>query len=107
MNDVRYFSNNRGISIIRNEFTYGGTEGLYEIAVVAWWTDKKGNKDHAVDYSTEITDDVIGHLTMEDVEKIAERIKKLSPRDNKKPHPLELRNFIDHMFDDEENNDGH
>jgi len=102
MNDVRYFDNNRGISIISSEFSYGGTKGLYEIAVVAWWEDKKGNKDHAVDYSTEITDDVIGHLTMEDVEKIAERIKKLSPRTNEKPNPLELRNFIDYILEDKE-----
>jgi hypothetical protein len=102
MNDVRYFDNNRGISIISSEFSYGGAEGLYEIAVVAWWEDKKGNKDHAIDYSTEITDDVIGHLTMEDVEKIAERIKKLSPRDNEKPNPLELRNFIDYILNDKE-----
>ena len=102
MQDKRYFKNHRGISIISTEFSYGGREGLYEVAVIAWWEDKEGNKNWAIDYSTKITDDVIGHLTMEDVEKIVKRIKKLPARDNKKPHPLELRSFIDHILDDKE-----
>ena len=102
MNDVRYFSNYRGISIISNEFSYGGNEGLYEIAVIAWWTDEEGNKDHKIDYSTKITDDVIGHLTMEDVENIAKRVKKLPPRANEKPNALELRSFIDFLTEEEQ-----
>ena len=100
MQNKRYFKNHRGISIISTEFSYGGNKGLYEIAVLAWWEDKKGNKNHAIDYSTEITDDVIGHLTIKDVEKIAKRIEKLSTRDNEKPNPLELKSFIDYMLNE-------
>ena len=100
MQDKRYFNNHRGVSIISTEFSYGGNEGLYELAVIAWWEDKEGNKNWAIDYSTEITDDVIGHLTMEDVEKIAKRVEKLSSRDNEKPDLLELKSFIDFTLDE-------
>tara|TARA_R100000734_G_C3319146_1_gene114408 strand:- start:7907 stop:8227 length:321 start_codon:yes stop_codon:yes gene_type:complete len=100
MQDKRYFSNHRGVSIISTEFSYGGREGLYEVAVIAWWEDKKGNKNWAIDYSTEITNDVIGNLTMEDVEKISKRVEKLSSRDNEEPDLLELKSFWDFEIDE-------
>lgn len=48
------FPNGHGVSIIRNQFSYGGGAGLFEVAVL----DSNG----ALDYSTPVTGDVIGHL---------------------------------------------
>lgn len=53
------FTNGHGISIAQNEMTYGNESGLFEIAVL----DENGD----LDYSTPITNDVIGWLTWEDV----------------------------------------
>jgi hypothetical protein len=63
------FQNDKGISIIRHEGSYGGYDGLFEIGV----TDENG---HLI-YDTEITDDVIGHLELEEVLEIINKIKKL------------------------------
>lgn len=48
------FPNGYSASIIKNKHSYGGRQGLWELAVV----DKDGN----VLYDTPITDDVIGYL---------------------------------------------
>ena len=56
---VYKFPNGYGASVIRHKGSYGFTEGLWELAVL----------DDAGDlcYYTPITDDVIGHLTDEEV----------------------------------------
>lgn len=55
--------------------TYGGEEGLWELAVI------KFNGDDPLDfdlvYNTHITDDVLGRLTEEDVTKVLKQIKEL------------------------------
>lgn len=68
-----FFENGYGASIIRNIFSYGGDQGLYELALL------KGEsiKDFEICYTTEITDDVIGHLTTEKVSDLLEQIQKL------------------------------
>lgn len=53
------FPNGRGASVVRSNFTYGGDIGLWEMAVL--------NKDGEIDYSTPITDNVIGHCTPEQI----------------------------------------
>jgi hypothetical protein len=63
------FQNGYGASIVKGEHTYGGRDGLYEIAVFG--------KDGQISYSTPITDDVLGYLTEEDVEKTLTDIKNL------------------------------
>ncbi len=62
------FPNGYGASVIRNEFSYGGGEGLYELAVTF-----KG----MLCYSTHITNDVIGHLTPEEINPLLEAIEAL------------------------------
>jgi hypothetical protein len=52
---VYKFDNGYGVSIVRNEISYGGKEGLFELAVL----DENGE----ITYDTEITDDVVGYLT--------------------------------------------
>jgi phosphoglucomutase len=63
------FQNGYGASIVQGPYTYGGTKGQYELAVFG--------KDGQISYSTPITDDVLGYLTEEDVEKILTDIKNL------------------------------
>jgi hypothetical protein len=61
------FSNGYGASVIRNSASYGNEEGLWEMAVLG--TAGK------IDYTTSITDDVLGYLTEDDVQNILEQIK--------------------------------
>jgi hypothetical protein len=63
------FPNGYGASIVQGEHTYGGKDGLYEIAVFG--------KDGHITYSTPITDDVLGYLSEEEVEKTLIDIKNL------------------------------
>ena len=52
---------------IRNSASYGNEDGLWELAVL--------DTDGKIDYTTSITDDVLGYLTTDDVEDILEQIK--------------------------------
>ena len=63
------FPNGYGASIVQGEHTYGGKDGLYELAVFG--------KDGNISYDTPITNDVLGYLSEEDVEKILSDIKNL------------------------------
>ena len=63
------FENGYGVSVVQTPTTYGGADGLYELAVVG--------KDGQVTYDTPITGDTIGYLTQEDVTKLMEQIQKL------------------------------
>lgn len=63
------FENGRGASVVRNPFSYGGEKGLYELAVL----DENGN----LDYTTPITNDVIGWLTWEEVIELLRKIKEI------------------------------
>jgi hypothetical protein len=53
------FENGFGASVVCHSFSYGGDAGLYELAVL--------DTDGEITYETDITDDVIGHLTPEQV----------------------------------------
>jgi hypothetical protein len=63
------FDNGYGASVVKHEFSYGGKDGLYELAVL----DTNGD----LTYETPITDDVIGYLREEDVTDVMEKIQKL------------------------------
>lgn len=63
------FDNGYGASVVRTPFTYGGRDGLYELAVL----DKDGN----ITYETEITNDVIGYLEEDMVSEFLIRIQQL------------------------------
>ena len=49
---VHEFPNGYGASVIRHDFSYGGKDGLWEMAVL---------KEGDLCYNTHITNDVIGH----------------------------------------------
>ena len=63
------FDNGFGASVVKGPYTYGGDEGLYELAVL----DKTGD----LTYDTPITNDVLGHLTEEGVTNILSQIQNL------------------------------
>ena len=63
------FDNGFGASVVKGPHTYGGDQGLYELAV----TDS--NDD--LTYSTSVTSDVEGYLTEEDVTKLLTQIQNL------------------------------
>lgn len=67
------FPNNYGASVVKHDFSYGGRNGLWELAVLDYSIDKEGE----ISYHTPITQDVIGHLTWKNVEGILQEIKQL------------------------------
>lgn len=64
-----WFPNNYGASIIRNYISYGHENELFEIAVL--------NADGSLDYTTTVTSDVIGNLTVDGVHSILFQIAEL------------------------------
>jgi len=63
------FENGYGASVVKGEYTYGGKDGLYELAVL----DSNGN----LTYDTPVTSDVEGYLTEDEVTKLLEQIQLL------------------------------
>ena len=62
------FDNGYGASVIRHRGSYGYSSGLWEIAVL---------KDGELCYTSDITDDVIGHLTWDKVQSYLKEIRNL------------------------------
>jgi hypothetical protein len=63
------FDNGFGVSVIKGEYSYGGKDGLYELAVM---------KNGYLTYDTPITDDVLGDLTPDDVTEAMAKVQQLS-----------------------------
>jgi hypothetical protein len=66
---VYQFPNGYGASVIKHKGSYGYSEGLWELAVL---------HEGELCYNTEITNDVIGYLTDEDLDVILVSIKELN-----------------------------
>ena len=63
------FSNGWGASVVGNRFTYSGSNGLFELAVL---------KNGEIHYDNKIAQgDVLGHLSKEEVKELLEEIKSL------------------------------
>lgn len=62
------FDNGYGVSVICGFGAYGSTDAPYELAVL---------KDGSLCYDTEITNDVIGYLTPDDVTKYMKQVQEL------------------------------
>jgi len=62
------FPNGYGASVIKHKGSYGGAQGLWELAVL---------KGEELCYNTPITDDVLGHLTTGEVNAILDKISDL------------------------------
>jgi hypothetical protein len=63
------FDNGYGASIVQGPYSYGGKDGLYELAVIG--------KDDEINYDTPVTSDIEGYLTPDDVTKLMEQIQSL------------------------------
>ena len=66
------FDNNYGVSVTRNSYSYGGRDGLYELAVVHM---SPGMSESELDYDNPVANgDVRGYLTPEDVTQLMEEV---------------------------------
>lgn len=67
-----HFKNGYGASVIRGPHSYGGPDGLFELAVL------KRNRQYSrywdITYDTPLTNDVLGNLEYDDVVKALEEI---------------------------------
>jgi hypothetical protein len=68
------FPNGYGASLIQNTYSYGGNRGLFEIAVLRFDGDA-----YELCYTTDITHDVLGYLTEEEVIFNLYKILELEP----------------------------
>lgn len=66
---IYQFHNGYGASVVQHRFSYGYARGLWEVAVLDRW-DK-------LCYDTPITNDVLGYLSEEKVEKVLQEISNL------------------------------
>jgi len=67
------FDNNYGISLVSNGFSYGNSSDEFEIAVIKF----DGDNNFKICYSTDITDDVLGYQTKDDVIEVIEKVINL------------------------------
>lgn len=67
--------NGYGASVIRFAYSYGGDKGLWELAVLR----RDSNGQHELDYTTPITNDVVGYLSWEQVNALLDQIAALPP----------------------------
>ena len=70
------FPNNYGASVIKHVGSYGYEKDLFELAVLEY--ENGDDENHGwLCYDTEITDDVIGYLSNEEVLELLNKIKAL------------------------------
>lgn len=69
------FQNGFGASVVCHNFSYGGEDGLWELAVIQYKS--QDEDDWSLTYDTPITQDVEGYLTHSDVMGLLNKIEKL------------------------------
>jgi hypothetical protein len=74
------FANGYGASVVKGEHTYGGEEGLWELAVIIFAKGTDNNHTYQLVYDTPITQDVEGNLNDDEVEKLLDQIFVLPMR---------------------------
>jgi hypothetical protein len=77
---VYRFPNGWGASVVRHEFSHGGDDGLWELAVITWDGKGDGRENWEITYATPITSDVLGYLTIGKVNDLLDQIRAL-PRE--------------------------
>lgn len=68
------FANGYGASVIRSAYSYGGDQGLWELAVLG--------PDGRLNYDTTVTEDVEGWLKDADVDRLLKQISELPAGDS-------------------------
>lgn len=84
------FANGYGASVVKGEHTYGGDEGLWELAVIRF----KADGEFVLDYSTPITEDVEGHLTDDAVEELLAKVEALPEARHGNTTPLDMNDEV-------------
>lgn len=69
------FPNGYGASVVRFDGSYGYCRGLWELAVLTF--NGPGIGDYSMCYTTELTGDVLGYLTEENVDDLLDQIETL------------------------------
>lgn len=67
---IMHFPNGWGLSVINGDFAYS-YPGTYEVAIL---------NNNVIDYSTEITDDVLGYQTPEEITEIMKELQGMKPK---------------------------
>lgn len=67
--------NGYGASIVKHDFSYGGKQGKWELAVIKYSNDT----DWDICYDTVITNDVLGYLSESQVNATLDKIAALKP----------------------------
>lgn len=75
---IAKYPNNYGASIVKHSFSYGGNKGLWELAVVKYEPNETDIYNFNLDYTTPITNDVLGHLTESEVNELLDKIEALT-----------------------------
>ena len=66
---VYQFPNGYGASVVKHDHSYGGSQGLWELAVLG--------KDGELNYETPVASNVLGWLTDEEVDGVLAQINEL------------------------------
>lgn len=75
------FENGYGASVVRCRPTRLHDDDLWELAVVKWLNEPDKERYHLC-YDTNVTDDVIGDLLLDEIEPILNKIKNLKGDDH-------------------------
>lgn len=67
-----FFENGWGVSVVSHELSYGGAEGLFEVAVI--------DHNEEIQYDSGVTSDVIGWLDFRGVADVMVQVKELPPK---------------------------
>lgn len=79
-NGIQYLfkaPNNYGASIVRHDFSYGNSQGLWELAVLKYEENETNLHNFEICYTTPITEDVLGYLTESDINETLDKISAL------------------------------
>jgi hypothetical protein len=71
------FPNDYGASVVQHSFSHGNSEGLWELAVVHFANENLSS--YELDYTTSVTDDVIGNCDEAQIHYLLEHIEQLPP----------------------------
>lgn len=71
---LMFFPNGYGVSVLLGKRFYSNGINTYELAVL------RGNEDlHKLDYTTHVTDDVLGYITEDEVTQAMIEVQRLDP----------------------------
>lgn len=71
------FENGFGASVVRGGTSYGAGSGRFELTVITFKNDNPAN--FQLVYHTDVTDDVLGWLTIDDVVRHLAQVQQLTP----------------------------